>query len=306
MHEPTQNQWYIEYFTPVEGHMHGIKEILASAATPFQKMEFVVTCRYGKALFLDGKIQSSQADEFIYHEALVHPPMLLHPRPERVFIVGGGEGATLRDVLKHPSVKEAVMVDIDEALVRECRKWLPEYSQGAFEDPRARLIHDDARKILAESKEIYDVIIVDLTEPLEGGPSYLLYTREFYRIAFDHLSPEGTLSLQAGTTRAGDTLLLSSIAKTLATAFPIVRAYQTIVPSFDLPWGFCLASKRNDPLVLTPQDVDQRMKGRGLEEARYYDGITHQGIFSLPKYLRKALSEEGLIIRDDKPMFLEA
>jgi spermidine synthase len=306
MHEPTQNQWYIEYFTPVEGHMHGIKEILASAVTPFQRMDFVVTCRYGKALFLDGKVQSTEADEFIYHEALVHPPLLLHPRPEKAFIVGGGEGATLRDILKHPSIKQVTMVDIDGDLVRECRKWLPEYSQGAFEDPRTVLIHDDARKVLAESRETYDAIIIDLTEPLEGGPSYLLYTREFYKIVADHLSPEGAMSLQAGTTRAGDTLLLASITKTLATAFPVVRAYQAIVPSFDLPWGFCVASRKNDPLALAPQDVDRKLKERGLENARYYDGITHQGIFSLPKYLRKALAEEGLIIRDDKPMFLEA
>jgi spermidine synthase len=305
MHQETQNQWYIEYFTPVEGHMHGIREILASAVTPFQKMDFVVTCRYGKALFLDGKIQSSEGDEFIYHEALVHPPMLLHPKPERVFIVGGGEGATLRDVLKHPSVRKAVMVDIDGDLVRECRKWLPNYSQGAFEDPRTTLIHDDARKVLAQSQETYDVIIIDLPEPLEGGPAYLLYTREFYQIVSDHLSPEGAISLQAGTTRAGDTLLLSSIAKTLATAFPIVRSYQAIVPSFDLPWGFIVASKKNDPLALAPEEVDRRMKERKLDGSRYYDGITHQGIFSLPKFLRRSLTEEGVIIRDDKPMFLE-
>lgn len=305
MHEGVNNRWFIETFTPYEAHMHGVKKFISQKRTKYQQMDFVETYRYGKTLFLDGKIQSSFGDEAIYHEALVHPALLLHPEPERILIIGGGEGATLREALKHKCVKEVVMVDIDRELVEECKKILPEWSCGAFDDRRTKLVFADAREWLEKSKEKFDCIIIDLPEPLKGGPAYLLYTREFYNIVSEHLSPLGAIALQAGTTRRGDTLLLCSIAKTLATSFKIVRAFQAIIPSFDLPWGFLLASKKVDPLILSPDEINRKIRMRKLGNLKYYDGITHIGIFSLPKYLREDLKKIGRCILDKKPLFLD-
>ena len=145
-------------------------------------MEIMETASYGKVLVLDARIQSSVADDFIYHEVLVHPVMMLHPRPESVLVIGGGEGATLREILKYGSVKRAVMVDIDQEVVEACKIHLPELHQGAFEDPRVAVLHEDARGWLESTSERFDVAIVDLTEPLEAGPACLLFTREFYQL----------------------------------------------------------------------------------------------------------------------------
>jgi spermidine synthase len=298
------NAWFIEYFTPYEGHMHGVKEYLAFVRTKFQQADLLVTHRYGKTLFLDGKIQSALGDEFIYHEALVHPPLITHPQPREVLIVGGGEGATLREVLRHNTVTSAVMVDIDEELVRYCQQHLAEWSRGAFTDPRTHLVFADARGYLETSTRRFDAIIIDLPEPLPEGPAWRLYTRQFYRSVYDHLTEQGTIALQAGTTHAGDTELLVSIAKTLRAVFPVVRPYQASIPSFDLPWGFVLASRSQDPGAFSVAEVDRRLHARGLDDLEYYDGITHQGDFALPKYLRKDLDSIGAVIDDDKPFFL--
>jgi len=284
--------------------MHGVKHFLVSTKTKFQRIDIVECHRYGKCLFLDGKIQSSEADEFIYHEVLVHPALLLPSSLKKVLIIGGGEGATLREVLKHPSLEYILMVDIDQELIKYCQQFLPEWSRGAFEDSRVELIFEDARKHLEETKEIFNSMIIDLPEPLEGGPAWRLYTREFYKLVFEHLSEDGTIALQAGTTRFRDTELLVSIVKTLQTIFPVVRPFQAIIPSFDLPWGFVLATKKTDPLNLSPAEIDKRLEERKIDTLGYYDGLMHQAIFILPKYLRRDLKERGRVIEDETPFFL--
>src|SRR5512143_3315925 len=160
MIEPKSYKWFIEYTSPEEGHLHGIRMIHYASQTKYQRMEIMDSGSYGRCLVLDGKMQSSITDEFIYHEALVHPAMLCHPEPKRVFIVGGGEGATLREVLRHKSVEYCLMVDIDEEVVKVSAELLPEYSQGAFTDKRTELAFLDARRYLEEYDEKFDVIVI--------------------------------------------------------------------------------------------------------------------------------------------------
>ena len=161
-------------------------------------MDILDTETFGRCLVLDGKTQSTEADEHIYHEALVHPALLFHHKPESVFIGGGGEGATLREILHHNSVQRVVMVDLDGDVVELCRRHLPDHHHGAFDDARVELRHEDARQYLASCQESFDVIVLDLVDPIEGGPSYLLYTEEFYNIARSKLRPGGILVTQAG------------------------------------------------------------------------------------------------------------
>src|SRR5512146_423373 len=175
MSQPKNSKWFFDYLTPEEGHIHGIKTTLYSKKTAFQQMEIMDTGSYGRCLVLDQKMQSSEVDEFIYHEILVHPAMLMHPNPKRVFIVGGGEGATLREVLRHKSVEYCMMVDIDQEVVEKSKELLPEWHQGAFDDPRTDLRFMDARKYLEETTDSYDAIIIDISEPVEEGPAYLLF-----------------------------------------------------------------------------------------------------------------------------------
>jgi spermidine synthase len=304
MVEQKSYKWFLDYLSANEAHMYGIDTMLYSKQTKYQRMDIVQTHTYGRCLILDGKIQSSEADEFIYHEALVHPAMLTHPNPKKVFIVGGGEGATLREALRHKTVEHVLMVDIDHEVVEACKKHLPEWHDGAFDDRRARLDYLDARKYLEETQDTYDIIIIDISEPVEEGPAYLLYTREFYQIVKKRLSPDGIISLQAGTTSVASLFNFSAVCKTLQTAFPIVASYQANIPSFGLPWGFALASKQLDPKKIGIAEMDKRIKERIKGELRYYDGETHQGQFLLPKHVRRHMEEEEQIIEDNHPLVI--
>ena len=155
--------WLSEYMTPWDIYMHGVRRIIAYQRTPYQEMYIVDSGSYGKALILDGKWQSSTVDEFLYHEPLVQPAMILHGSPQRVLLLGGGEGATLREVLRWKTVRRAVMVDIDRDVVDACRLHLPELHLNAFDDPRAEVVIADAVEFVEQTADRWDVIISDLS-----------------------------------------------------------------------------------------------------------------------------------------------
>ena len=258
----------------------------------------------GTCLVLDNKIQSSEKDEFIYHEALVQPAMTTHPKPETVFIAGGGEGATLREVLRHKTVKKAVMVDIDDQVTALSKQYLPGHSHGAFEDKRTELHHADARAFLEKTKDKYDVIIIDLPDPIEEGPASLLFTQEFYRLAREKLAKDGLMAVQAGSATPTELLNFTAVNNTLRSVFPSVAPYATYMQCFGGPWGFCIASQQYDPARLAPKEIDARIKAKKLTGLRFYDGVTHRGMFSLPLYIREALAAQKRVITDKKPLYL--
>ena len=297
------DKWFYDRVSRNLIQLHSIEETLFTGQTKFQSAEIIRSGAFGKCLVLDGKIQSSEVDEVIYHQALVQPAMVTHPCPETVFIAGGGEGATLREALSHNTVKRAVMVDIDEEVVAICKKYLPDYSVGSFEDKRTELYHTDARDYLAKGGEVFDIIIIDLPDPLEEGPAYLLYTQEFYQLVRERLTSNGIICVQAGSASWIDLLNFSSVNKTLKSIFPIVCPYQVDIPCFGGPWGFCLASLSLDPLLLSAAEIDDRLLTRQLKGLKFYDGLTHQGMFSLPKHLRDELSQQGRLITDNQPLY---
>jgi spermidine synthase len=298
------DRWLNEKISNDLVHLHRLEEVLYEGKTQYQSARIVRCAGLGVCLVLDNKLQSSERDEFIYHEALVHPAMIAHPRPEAVFIAGGGEGAILREVLAHKTVKKAVMVEIDGEVTALSRKYMPRLSRGAFEDKRTELHHTDAREFLAKSKEKYDVIIIDLPDPIEEGPAYRLFTREFYKIVLDRLTEDGLIAVQAGSGSLTELLNLTAVNNTLKSVFPIVAAYIVSVPCYGGPWGLCIASRKNDPSLLTPVEVDKKIAARPLKGLKLYDGMTHQGMFSLPLYLRDALAKQRRIITDDNPLYL--
>ncbi len=290
-------KWYIEETTENEIILHSLKEIIYAGSSPYQRIEVIRTGNMGKCLFLDGKIQSSELDEFIYHEALVHPAMFLSNRPDRVLIAGGGEGATVREVLKHP-VSEVIMVDLDEEVVKICKKILPEWNNGAFDDPRVKVIIDDARAYLEKIEDYFDVIIIDLPEPTEGGPSYLLYTKEFYEKIYRALKNDGIMVTQATSTSINNLLVFVSIVRTIKEVFPYVKPYIANIPSFFAPWGFVLASKSINPDRINLKEKLSKFNGF----LKFFDYDTYIGMFSLPKYIKEAIKERGVIIRDNSPL----
>ena len=300
--DPDKHKRFYDHISPDLTVLHSVRERIYSGRTKFQSVEIINTGSFGVCLVLDGKIQSSEADEFIYHEALVHPAMLTHPRPERVLIAGGGEGATLREVLAHKTVKKAVMVDIDEEVVKLCRRLLPSWHQKAFDDPRAELHLADARKYLEKSSDKFDVIIIDLVDPLEQGPARLLYTREFYQIVKQRLGRSGIMSVQAEPSEWGNLDNFTAIVNTLRGVFSIARTYQVHMPSFFGLWGFVVASRSLDPRELTPEEIDARISTRISKKLKSYDGPTHQSIFTIPKHIRRKLASSKKIITDKQPI----
>ncbi len=296
-------KWFFETTTAFEGHMHAIARTIVEAQTKFQHVEILQTAAYGKTLVLDGRIQSSQGDEFIYHEALVHPGMLTTEGPPRsALVIGGGEGATLREILRYPSITRAVMVDIDGEVVELCKTHLPEMHQGAFDDPRTEVRHEDARAYLEKSNDRFDFITVDLVEPLEEGPACMLFTQEFYALVRDRLTPGGTMTMQAGMTKLGELGFFTSIHRTLREIFPVVAAYQSFISCFGTPWGFIVASKTVDPARQGAQAVDKLIAERVKGSLEYWDGVTHQHAFSLPKFIRKAVAKQTRIVTDAHPL----
>ena len=268
-------------------------------------MEVLDTEALGRSLVLDGKTQSAQADEHLYHEALVHPAMLFHPNPRSALIGGGGEGATLREVLAHSSMERVVMVDLDSQVVELCRKYLPNHSMGAFDDPRVELLHRDARRYLADCQDLFDVVILDLVDPLEGGTAYTLYTREFYEIVRSRLNSGGLLVTQSGpTSLLNYTECFTAIVHTLSGLFPRVVPYAVHVPSFMTPWGFTIAFADAAPRDYGPEEVDSLISLRLAKPLRFYDGVTHQHMFSLPSYLREGIGQERRTVTDQNPVFM--
>jgi len=300
--DPDRHRWLSDRVTPDLTVLHSIRDRIYSGQTEFQSVDIVKTGSFGVCLVLDGKIQSSEADEFVYHEALVHPAMLTHPQPEGVFIAGGGEGATLREVLKHNTVRRAVMVDIDEEVVNICRRFLPSWHANAFDDSRTELHFADARRYLEDTSEHFDVIIIDLVDPLENGPARLLYTQEFYEILRDRLGPNGILTVQAEPAEWTNLDNFTAIANTLGNVFSIARPYQVHVPSFLGLWGFVSASKTLDPRQIGPEEIDTRLTTRLSQELKSYDGLTHQAMFTIPKHIRQQLAASNTIITDREPI----
>ena len=296
--------WFAESVSPDLAVLLRLRSVLFSGTTAYQKVEVLDSEVFGRTLVLDGKTQSTESDEFIYHESLVHPAMLFHPDPRAVFIGGGGEGGTLREVLVHGSVERATMIDLDREVVELCRAHLPHHHQGSFDDPRVTLRHEDARGYLQSGGDGFDVVILDLVDPLEEGTAYLLYTEEFYRIAKSRLNPGGILVTQSGPAGLPNHQeCFTTIYHTLSRVFAHAAAAQVHVPAFQTLWGFTIAS--DTPLPLRPEtEIDAAIAQRINKPLRHYDGETHRGMFALPKFLRQGIEAETRINRDDHPVFM--
>lgn len=285
-------QWYVEESAPTEAHHHAIEDVFFSGRSDFQQVAVISTPVFGKMLILDGDTQSSQGDEKIYHESLVHPAMAGAANRSEVLILGGGEGATLREVLRHPGVTRCTMVDIDGLVVDLSKKYLPEWANGAFDEPRANVVIGDALAYMREHDEKYGVIISDLTEPLEDSPSNILFNEDVFRLIKSRLADGGIYVLQASTAAFHNYSLHCKMARTLRRYYKHVASFFTYVPAFDTDWAFLACSDTVDLAALDPAAVDAycaQLRGENF----FYDGQTHRRLFSLPLYLRRALAADG-------------
>eukprot|EP00753_Platysulcus_tardus_P020585 PLAT8250.1.p2 GENE.PLAT8250.1~~PLAT8250.1.p2 ORF type:complete len:328 (+),score=157.91 PLAT8250.1:42-986(+) len=300
--------WFSEAMLPELVVKMGLKRIMFEGKSAFQKVQVVETAPFGKTLVLDGKTQSALFDEYVYHESLVHPAMLSfggEGGPKTVYIGGGGELATAREVLRHKSVEKCVMVDIDEVVVDICRAELPEWNAGVCDDERLELHYDDANAWLRAYDGTFDVIIMDIADPIEAGPGIVLYTQEFYEFAITKLNPGGVLVTQSGPCAILNyDECFTAINRTLASAFKNVVPYHSDVPSFGCPWGFNLAYNHDHDAAGMDEGLDERLAELVDGEMRHYDSVGHRGMFGLPKAIRKGIEEEKRIITVENPVFM--
>ncbi|MBV9277678.1 MAG: fused MFS/spermidine synthase [Candidatus Eremiobacteraeota bacterium] len=285
-------QWYVEQFSASEEHRHAIDELYYAGRTPYQEVGVIRTPVFGKMLILDGDTQSSQADERIYHETLVHPALAAAGNRSQILILGGGEGATLREVLRCADVQQVTMVDIDSQVIELSKKYLPEWSAGAFENARARVVVGDAVKFLKEDNKRYGVIISDLTEPLEDSPSHPLFCAPVFDAIKKRLDDGGIYILQASTAGFHNCALHAKMARTLRKYYRHVVSFYTHVPAFDNDWSFLACSDVADVANIDESSIDRYVNALDGENF-FYDAQTHRRLFALPLYLRRALQAAG-------------
>jgi spermidine synthase len=298
-------RWHFEYITPVLVQGERVDRVIVEGRSAYQHYLIHDTALFGRTLVLDDKTQSTALDEFVYHEALVQPAMIAHENPRSVFIAGGGEGATAREALAHKSVERVVMVDIDREVVDLCKQHLPDHHRGAFDDPRLELVFEDAFAYLKAETGKFDIAIIDVPDPLEEGPAYLLFTAEFYRLLAQRMNPGGLLVAQSGPTGAAFVeQCFSAVSKTMALVFDATYGSEAFVPAFGTTWGFMVASLGPNPVALSAAEIDARIAERVTGALRFYDGETHTGMFALPKYLRAAMADEDRIITADTPLYV--
>jgi len=249
----------------------------------FQAIEVHDTVPFGTLFRLDGHFMTSERDEFFYHENLVHLAALTHPRPERALIIGGGDGGSAEELLKHPSIKSVTLAEIDAAVVDIARRYLGAVHGGALDDPRVALRIGDGFAYVRAGTDRFDLIVLDLTDP--GGPSELLYTPEFYRACAARLNPGGAMTLHIASPIAHPDRIRATLAG-LREAFALVTPYLTSVPLYGGLWMMACASAKLDPGSLSADEVDRRIAARGLTKLQYYNGDMHRAAIALPNFVR--------------------
>ncbi len=290
--EEPRDEIYIDRDDGIGGHWFVIEGTIATRQTSYQTAEILQFAHFGRTLMLDGKLQSAERDEYIYHEALVQPALCAHCNPRRVLIIGGGEGATAREVLKHPTVEDVVMVDVDGQLVALAREHLRSWHRDAFSDPRLEVVICDGYEYIRATEERFNVVIVDIVDSFEDGPAEDLYTAEFYRAMKARLEPGGILVVQGMECDACEWEAHLRVRRGLRDLFAYVRSYLAFIPSYGSTWGFIVASDSVDPSTIDVAEIDARIAACGLAaRLSFYDGQTHQGLFALPKDLRAIMGE---------------
>jgi spermidine synthase len=253
---------------------------LHSRRSSFQKIEVVDSLDFGRMLVLDGVINLTERDEFVYHEMLAHVPLFSHPEPRTVLIVGGGDGGTAREVLKHEGISRIQLVEIDEEVISVSKRYFPSLGE-ALEHPTVHVLVMDAIEYLKETDETFDIILIDSTDPVieqSGG----LFTIPFYRDCLNALTEKGIVAAQVGDVFF-EPHLVKSVFNNLKEASGVAKIFYAPIPSYTIfPYCFAFCSNSSNP-----------QEGSGLSrfdssfETKYYNPQIHQAAFALPEYLRR-------------------
>lgn len=302
LHNATESaaSYFEENTDPHDRYLYGVERMVCQHQSSYQRISIADTYTFGRALMLDGAVQSTQSDEALYHELLIQPAMLRHQDAKDVLIIGGGEGAALREVLAHRSVHSATMVDLDIDVVELCRIHLPTWHCGAFDDPRARMVYGDGRKFVEEDGQKYDVVIIDVVDMFDNGPAQALYTRQFYEALRRRLRPGFIIAVQGLEFSLVKFQEHLTLLRTLRTVFPHVISYSAVIPSFLSSWGFAIASDDHDRKGWNARRMDaaiaQKLNSSWLA---HLDGQFFEHALSYCRTTKRLFSSPGPILEDN-------
>lgn len=280
------DHWYTEKHSDNVGITIKTGQTLFSGKSKFQQLDIVETLEFGRMMLLDGLVMVTERDEFIYHDMIVHPALFTHPRPKKILVIGGGDGGSIREILKHPEVELAVLCEIDRLVIEKSIEFLPSMASAIDDNnPRVKLHVDDGIAYIRAHQNEFDIILVDSTDPI--GPAVGLFEESFYQLVFAALKDDGIMIAQSESPFY-HAEIQKIIYRNIRAAFPIVEMYQAFIPTYPSGfWSFAFASKRYHPI--TDFDHD-RAAGRKFH-SRYYNEDLHRGSFMLPTFARENIAE---------------
>jgi len=278
--------WYTEKHSENVGITMKVSRSLFSGKSEFQQLEIVDTLEYGKMMLLDGLVMVTERDEFIYHDMIVHPALFTHPSPKKVLVIGGGDGGSIREIMKHPEVEQAVLCEIDGLVIEKSIEFLPSMAcEIDGTNPRVKLHVDDGLAYIRDHQNEFDVILVDSTDPI--GPAVGLFEEDFYRLVHGALKEDGIMVAQSESPFYHAKIQQSMYAN-LRNVFPIVEMYQAFIPTYPSGfWSFAFASKRYHPV----DDFDAQRASQRDFYTKYYNEKLHLGAFMLPTFARENIEK---------------
>ena len=281
---PRDKRFMYEWLNGDYGFFLRSSKLIEASKTRFQDLEIHETPQFGKLFRLDGCFMTSEREEFVYHETLIHPALAALSAPKRVLVIGGGDGGAAEEALKHPSVDQVILVELDEKVVEISKEHFGAIHRGVFANPKLKLLIDDGLKYLSETKEKFDHIALDLPDPI--GPATALYEEAFFRDCKRALAPGGVLTLHMGSPWSRPDRVRMLYGR-LAKMFKIARPYTMFIPLYGCLWSMCACSDSTDVVSVSATEIDARVSARGVTHLQYYNGATHQALFALPNFVRE-------------------
>jgi spermidine synthase len=291
MNEADRGQLLMEALNDSTGSYIRASRQVGEWQTRLHHLAIYDTPHYGQVFCLDGHHMTSEREEFVCHENLVHPALTAHMAPRKVLIIGGSDGGAAEEALKHPSVEQLTLCVADEELVKIAKEHFFAVHRGAFDNPKLRLVIGDGARLVRETQERYDLIALDFSDPM--GPSDALHPQEFLQHCRAALAPGGALALHIGAPVA-QPARVADLAQRLNGIFRIVRPYTMYAPLHGAQWAMVVCSDKLDPKSITADEIDRRIEQRKLHDLRFYNGETHEGVFALPNFIRDLVNPPRL------------
>ena len=266
------------------GYGFTAKGQLAAMQSPYQRVEVYDTHQFGKLFRLDGRLMTSEGEEFFYHECMTHPALLTHPNPQSVLVIGGGDGGSSEEIFKHPGVNRIVMAELDPVVIDISKKWLGDINKGALDDPRLEIRLGDGYQFVKNCSEKFDLVVLDLTDP--DTPAFHLYSEEFFRLCQRVLNPGGIMTMHLGSP-VFQAATVRKNAANLRKVFKQVHPMTLYIPLYGSLWCLGVASDSANPRQVSNESIAQRMRERRLGGLKYYNAELHSALFSLPTFVKE-------------------